>query len=237
MITAVVLAGGLGTRLRSEVPDLPKPMAPVNGRPFLEYLLDYWSGQGIERFVLSVGYMKETVIQHFGQSHRGAKIDYVSEEVPLGTGGGVLLAAQKIPKDERFLLLNGDTFFAVGMTDLCRQAAQQDADCCFALFRSGEAGRYMGLELDAAGQVMSLRSGRSDIGSLANGGVYCLRRQVLMEDRFPPGSKVSLEDDIFPAAIGAQRRLTGIEYAGTFIDIGLPGDYRRAANILEKYAA
>jgi len=235
MMTAVVLAGGLGTRLRSEVPDLPKPMAPVNGRPFLEHLLDYWGGQGIERFVLSVGYLKEVVIQHFGAFYRGAKIDYVSENIPLGTGGGVLLAAQTIPVDEYFLLLNGDTFFAIDMADLYRHAIQQNTDCCFSLFRSDEAGRYMGLEIGVDGQVVSLRSERGEVGSLVNAGVYCMRRRALMEDRFPAGSKVSLEDDIFPAAIDAQRRMTGVEFSKTFIDIGLPGDYRRAAHILKGF--
>ena len=94
--TAIILAGGKGTRLRSAVPDLPKPMAPVRGRPFLAHQMDYWIDQGITRFVLSVGYKKELIMDHFGPSYNEANIDYAIEENPLGTGGGLMLAAQDI---------------------------------------------------------------------------------------------------------------------------------------------
>ena len=99
----------MGTRLRSAVPDLPKPMAPIKGRPFLEYQMDYWINQGVNQFLISVGYKKEAIVSHFGASYKGAQVKYVMEEQPLGTGGGLLLAAQDL--DEPFLLLNGDTFF------------------------------------------------------------------------------------------------------------------------------
>ena len=95
MTSALVLAGGLGTRLRSVVSKLPKPMAPVRGRPFLEHLLDYWLHQGVNHFVLSVGYLHELIIDHMGSNYKGAMIEYVIEESPLGTGGGLLLGAQK----------------------------------------------------------------------------------------------------------------------------------------------
>lgn len=88
MTTAIVLAGGLGTRLRDAVPDLPKPMAPINGRPFLEFLFEYWRTQGVERFILSVGYRCDAIIDYFGENYRGAMIEYVLEQTPLGTGGG-----------------------------------------------------------------------------------------------------------------------------------------------------
>ena len=94
MTTAIVLAGGLGTRLRTVVPDWPKPMAPVAGKPFLTYLLDYWIGQGIDHFVLSVGYRHEAIIDYFGDSYHGVLIDYVIETEPLGTGGALRMAAR-----------------------------------------------------------------------------------------------------------------------------------------------
>ena len=96
MTTAIILAGGLGTRLREAVPDLPKPMAPVNGRPFLEYLIDYWIEQGVKRFVMSVGYLHQDIVRHFGYRYRGVEIDYSVEESPLGTGGALLLASSKL---------------------------------------------------------------------------------------------------------------------------------------------
>ncbi|NOV31294.1 phosphohexose mutase [Methylomonas sp. ZR1] len=235
--TAIVLAGGLGTRLRDAVPDLPKPMAPINGRPFLEFLFEYWRTQGVERFILSVGYRSDAITDYFGENYRGAMIEYVLEQTPLGTGGGVLLAARNIPARERFLLLNGDTFFAVDLEQLMCFAQRNDADCCFSLFRSNEEGRYMALEVADDGRIESLQSGKGGIGSLANGGVYCLRRSALLEEQFTPNAKWSLEDDIFPAALTAGRRLTGIEFPGTFIDIGIPDDYARAAQVLNQEAA
>ena len=117
MTTAIILAGGLGTRLRSTVPDLPKPMAPIAGRPFLAHQMDHWIGQGVSRFVLSVGYRHEAISSHFGRRFHGAAIDYVVETSPLGTGGAVKLATAGLPRDEYTLLLNGDTYFDVPLRD------------------------------------------------------------------------------------------------------------------------
>ena len=128
MPSAVILAGGLGTRLRSAVPDLPKPMAPIGGRPFLEYQLDYWIVQGISRFVLSVGYRHEAIMQHLGTRYKGIELEYAIEKRPLGTGGGLLLAAEKASRGGPFLLLNGDTYFAADWKVLNAYALAHDAD-------------------------------------------------------------------------------------------------------------
>lgn len=232
MISAIILAGGLGTRLRSTVPDLPKPMAPICGRPFLEHQLDYWIKQGVGHFVLSVGYKHELIIGHFGNSYKGAELDYVIEESPLGTGGGLLLAIEKISKDEPFLLLNGDTYFAVDLKDLIDFSLANEADWYFSLFRTHEEGRYMGMDISAQGQIVSLKSGTGQPGRLANGGVYWVNARALRSDRFASGVRVSLEDDIFPDAMASGQRLLGIEFSGTFIDIGVPDDYHRAHALL-----
>jgi D-glycero-alpha-D-manno-heptose 1-phosphate guanylyltransferase len=232
MISAVILAGGLGTRLRSVVPDLPKPMAPVSGRPFLEHQLDYWIRQGVGHFVLSIGYRYETIVDHFGNKYKDADIDYVIEQTPLGTGGGLLLAAEKLNKSSPFLLLNGDTYFAVDLKKLNEFSLLNNADWCFSLFRTQEEGRYMGINLSSNGEIISLKSGTSQPGRLANGGVYWVNPQALTNCKFAPGEKVSLEDDIFPAATANKQRLMGIEFSGTFIDIGVPDDYHRAPALL-----
>src|SRR5262245_49936719 len=117
---AIVLAGGLGTRLRATIGDIPKPLAPVRGRPFLEYLLAYWIGQGVTSFILSVGYRSEMITGHFGASFRGAAIDYAVEDRPLGTGGGLLLATTRLAADDPFLVLNGDTYFEVPLAALLK---------------------------------------------------------------------------------------------------------------------
>lgn len=232
MTAAIILAGGLGTRLRSAVPDLPKPMASVGGRPFLEYLLDYWIAEGVSRFVLSVGYRHTAIVGHFGNSYKDAELDYVIEQTPLGTGGGLLLAAGKLGGDASFLVLNGDTYFAADRQALAAFAQTHDADWCFSLFRVNEAGRYMGMDVSSHGQITSLKSGTGQPGRLANGGVYWVHPRALRRTGFAAGNKVSLEDELVPAAMASGQRLFGIEFPGTFIDIGVPADYRRAAALL-----
>jgi len=230
--SAVILAGGLGTRLRSAVPDLPKSMAPINGRPFLEYQLNYWIAQGINRFVLSVGYRHEVIVKYFGIRYKGAVLDYAIEERPLGTGGGVLLAVEKAGFDSPFLLLNGDTYFAADWTALNAYALAQDADWCFSLFRTSEQGRYMGLEVSPEGRITSMKSGNMGGSRLANGGVYWVHPRAWRGVGFSAGETASLEDDILPSAMASGRRLFGMEVVGTFIDIGVPDDYHRAASLL-----
>jgi len=231
MPSAVILAGGLGTRLRSAVPDLPKPMAPISGRPFLEYQLDYWISQGVSRFVLSVGYRHEAITAHFGARYKGVDLEYAIEERPLGTGGAFLLAAEKAGLREPFLLLNGDTYFGVDWRVLNAYALEHDADWCLSLFKTSEQGRYMGIEVSSQGRITSLKSGVEQGPRLANGGVYWVHPRVLSGAR-TFGEKLSLENDLFPGALAAGQRLFGIEFAGTFIDIGVPDDYHRAATLL-----
>jgi CTP:molybdopterin cytidylyltransferase MocA len=126
--SAIVLAGGLGTRLRSAVPDLPKPMAPIAGRPFLAHQLDQWIAHGIRDFVLAVGYRHEAISDYFGAHYRGAAIRYSVEATPLGTGGALLQAASLVATDARFLLLNGDTYFDVALPALADFAVAHDAE-------------------------------------------------------------------------------------------------------------
>lgn len=262
MTAAIILAGGLGTRLRSIVQDVPKPMAPINGRPFLAYQFDYWIAQGIERFVLSVGYKHEKIQDFFKHSYNGTQIDYVVENTPLGTGGGFLLALNRLSKEEPFLLLNGDTYFDVDLNKLKTFANKQRADWTFALFATDDYERYMRMQTTPNGQITSVQTKINNKGShqlenyptafkvsaqnelcseallnnqqyLANGGVYwvnpsCIPSSLLNSCNIPK----SLENDIFPAILKSGARLFGLECEGTFIDIGLPDDYRRTASIL-----
>jgi D-glycero-alpha-D-manno-heptose 1-phosphate guanylyltransferase len=204
-------------------------MAPISGRPFLEHQLDYWIGQDVSHFVLAVGYRHEVIVNHFGNRYKGVSIDYVIEETPLGTGGGLLLAAEKMGNDKPFLLLNGDTYFAVDLKSLIAFSLVNNADWTFSLFRTNEEGRYMGMDISPQGEITALKSGA---GCLANGGVYWVNPHALFGVGFSSGDKVSLEDDIFPAALDSGQRLMGLECAGAFIDIGVPGDYHRAPDLL-----
>ncbi|AXS40639.1 sugar phosphate nucleotidyltransferase [Breoghania sp. L-A4] len=228
LTTAIVLAGGLGTRLRSEVPDLPKAMAPVGDRPFLQHQLDFWIDAGIGRVILSVGYRRDVIINCFGDSYRNVPIEYAVEETPLGTGGGVLLASALLDPDQPFLLLNGDTFFDVSLDALARFHSSKRADLSVAVFHAGEAGRYGLAELDAENRVHALASIKAGVGDPANGGVYCLAPRILDPWREPSDRVISFENEILPGMLASGLRLYGMESPGWFIDIGLPADYRRA---------
>lgn len=225
---AVVLAGGFGTRLRAVVSDVPKPMAPVAGRPFLELLLAYWIRQGVRRFVLSIGYLAERISSHFGAAWGGAEIAYARETEPLGTGGGLLLAAGET-RGEDILVLNGDTFFAVDLPGLAAFHRERRADCTFSLFRSTDPKRYLGLAVEADGRVRGLEAAA---GGPANGGVYLFRRAALEALPWKAGGKASLEADMLPHGLRNGWRVYGRECAAAFIDIGVPEDYRRAADVI-----
>ena len=227
---AIVLAGGLGTRLRAAVPDLPKPMAPVGDRPFLELLLDHWIRQGVARFILSVGYRREAITGHFGVAFHGAAIDYAVEEKPRGTGGGLLLACCSLAEPGAFLVLNGDTYFEAPLGALRQFHAARRAEITLSLFRSPQQGRYTGLQVGAAGEVISLHAGVP--GSLANGGVYLMERSLLEGAPWQSSAPVSLEEDILPFALQSGKRVFGLECGGRFLDIGVPEDYARAGGLL-----
>ncbi len=228
--TAIILAGGLGTRLREAVPDLPKPMAPINNRPFLEYQMDYWIDQGINHFILSVGYLKNVIINHFGESYKEASIVYAEEHEPLGTGGGLLMASKDLT--EPFLAINGDTFIEVDLDTLYNFHVKKKSSWTFSLFRTSQFDRYMGVDISVSGEILSLKSKKSQLSGLANGGVYLIDPKVLHSLGCKAGEKASLEDDILSSYLSTGGRLFGREFKGKFIDIGLPEDYYRSSKII-----
>ena len=229
--TAIILAGGLGTRLKKVVQDLPKPMALIRGRPFLEYQMDFWISQGVTKFILSVGYLNHIIIDHFGDSYHTASIDYIVEDEPLGTGGALLLAAQGLT--ETFLVLNGDTFFEVNLNNLIAFHKKQQAELTLSLFKSNQLGRYMEVDLADDGKILSLQSGGNKLTLLANGGVYLVNPSALKRLNYKPYIKSSLENDLLPKFISLGVDLYGFKSSGKFIDIGVPEDYYRAQKNLK----
>jgi len=228
--TAIILAGGLGTRLRDAVPDLPKAMVPINNRPFLEYQLDYWINQGVKNFILSVGYLKDFIMNHFGSSYNGASIKYIVEHYPLGTGGGMILAAQGLT--ENFLVLNGDTFIEVDLNKLYNFHLKSKSHWTLSLFRTGDFERYLTMEIGSKGKITSLSVKSKEFTGLANGGVYLLDPLALKLLGIFPGDSASLENQLLPDLITNGGKLFGQECEGRFIDIGIPEDYYRASDIL-----
>lgn len=228
---ALILAGGLGTRLREAVPDLPKPMAPIRNRPFLEYQLDYWIGQGITRFILSVGYKHELIEAHFGSAYRHCPIIYAREAAPLGTGGGLLLGLMQAQQD-LVLVLNGDTFFEVDLQSMREQHESAQADVTVALRRIEHNDRYGEVVLNAQRFVTGFSAAASRGEGIINGGVYLMRPAALLGLGYAPGDKVALEQDLFPGLLKMGKLVAGFVADAAFIDIGVPDDYYRAADIL-----
>lgn len=225
---AIILAGGLGTRLRSAVPDLPKCMAPVNGKPFIAYVIDYLRLQGIEKFILSLGYKSEAIISFINQEYSGLSIQYSIEEEPLGTGGAIAFAA-KMAIEENILITNGDTIFKVDVLELSKQHLNTNAECTLSLKLMQQFDRYGVVELNEKQQVVSFREKNYYDEGLINGGLYALHLPQFFQKKFE--EKFSFEKDYLEKYFSEQK-MYGCIQNGYFIDIGIPEDYQKAQNEL-----
>jgi len=229
---AIVLAGGLGTRLRSVVTDLPKPMAPVAGRPFLAWILDRLVQAGFERVVLAVGHRHQTIQGHFGPAYRGIALDYSVEEQPLGTGGALRLAAGRIGSWPVFVL-NGDTYLDLDYRAMLGAHLRGREQMSLAVCQVPDAGRYGALELQDGHVHGFLEKGRPGPGAI-NAGTYLLSQGVL--DRIPRGEPFSFEQQLLVPEIGTIRP-AAFATDGLFIDIGVPEDYARAQQLFAQGGA
>jgi D-glycero-alpha-D-manno-heptose 1-phosphate guanylyltransferase len=227
---AIVLAGGLGKRLRQVVADVPKPMAPIAGRPFLEILLGFLARKGFRRVILSVGFMAEKIKGHFGLDFAGMELDYVIENQPLGTGGGIRLALERAKTHHTFVF-NGDTFLDLEINELEQR--------WLATHRSLIVGRYVE-DTARYGRLLvtdGIASGFTEKGALGpgliNAGCYVLSRDQLSE--FPVLQAFSFESDYLAKALKSGKFDVFVTH-GKFIDIGVPEDYLIAQTELLSYA-
>ncbi len=221
----VILAGGLGTRLRDTIGDLPKPLAPVGDRPFLEHLVWFFSAQGFKDIILSCGYRADAIKAHFGDgADLGVTISYTMEKELLGTGGAIKLAETLMDSDS-FIVANGDTYFKVDLNDMMRFHRATRAVASVALAYRGDTGRYGRVSFNEGGEIVSFTEKAESGGEgYINGGIYIFRRDVL--DLIPVHKVCSLEREILPMLVG--KGLYGYPVDGYFIDIGIPEDYERA---------
>lgn len=219
----IVLVGGLGTRLRSVVPDLPKPLAPVAGRPFLAWLLDAFAVAGMRRAILATGYRSELVEDAIGRRWQGMEVGYSHEDSPLGTGGAVRQAATRVAGDGVHLA-NGDTFLRYDPHAL--EAAARAAGCPMgiALARVDDIGRYGAVEV-GAGKVAGFREKGGSGPGLINAGSYFLTAEALQ--RLPREAAWSFEERVL-VPWSAEGKVAAFEATSGFIDIGVPEDYARA---------
>lgn len=225
MITeAVILAGGLGTRLRSEVNDRPKVLAEVNGKPFIHFVLNYLAEQGIEHAILSVGYMGEMIEKLIGSAYEKMKVSYVYEETPMGTGGGIYLSLKEARQDV-VAVVNGDTIFQVDLQSMTEFHIANHADFTLALKRMENFDRYGTVEIDDNGYITAFKEKQFMAEGLINGGVYAVSRHGFVDHKFE--LPFSLEQDYFEKYL-KKDVICGIECDAYFLDIGIPEDFKRA---------
>jgi len=221
---SIILAGGLGTRLRSVVSDLPKCMAPVNGRPFLAYVVDHLKKEGIDKFIFSVGYKHKAILAFVNKEYSKSGIDFSVEEEPLGTGGAIKLACKK-SNEKNVLVVNGDTLFKIKLKQLDFFHNKINADCTLSLKPMQNFDRYGVVELAADSSITDFKEKQHYKDGLINGGVYALNVQSLLREKLP--DKFSFEKDYLEKFVN-QRRFFGVIQDEYFIDIGIPEDYQRA---------
>lgn len=225
---AIVLAGGLGTRLRQTVPDLPKPMAPVAGRPFLEILLSSLAKKKFTRIILSLGFMAEKVVEHFGDSYLGMELVYEVEEIPLGTGGAVRAAMERCVSDHVFVF-NGDTYLDLEV-DAVEEVWISSHRPVMVVREVANAGRFGKVDIFNGRVQAFLEKGGSGPG-LINAGCYVLPTNALCD--FSLKNPFSLEAEFFEKSL-RNIWLNGFVTHGLFIDIGVPDDYAYAQTALSE---
>lgn len=228
-LTTVILAGGLGTRLRSVLAARPKVLAPVNGRPFMAYLLEQLVEAGVPRVVLCIGYLGEQVQAEFGSRYGTVELVYYHEPVPLGTAGAIRQALPLFESDP-VLVLNGDSYCEVNLTTFLDWHKARRAKGSLVLTHRKETGRYGRVQVAERGGVISFEEKGQGLPSTTsqpgwiNAGIYLLSHELIMS--IPCGRSISIERDIFPAWVG--RGLYGYQGGGRFIDIGTPESYAEA---------
>ena len=233
-LKAVLLVGGLGTRLRSVVPSVPKVLASVGKTSFLELLVEQLRSRGIRRLVLCSGYLADQIESQFGDgSAWGVSIEYSREAQPLGTAGAIKNAKHYLRDASAFMVMNGDSFLEVDFDDLLDFHQNHFATVTLAVTKVEDTSRYGTVQVDSTGRVKAFAEKTNQaVPGLINGGVYVFSQAIF---QYIPTGRASLEKDVFPALL--ERGVYAREQHGIFIDIGTPVDYARAQQISDSLKA
>jgi D-glycero-alpha-D-manno-heptose 1-phosphate guanylyltransferase len=231
-LEAIILAGGFGTRLQKVVSDVPKSMAMINDKPFLEYLLNFLTGQGIGKVILSVGYKQEMIREHFKDRFKQLSISYAIEDDPLGTGGGILNAFDQVEGDLAFAM-NGDSMFRIDLPAMQHLHETSGADITMALRFLEDTSRFGTVQVNADKRVTGFteKDPDSEAGYI-NGGIYLITRKFFSLHSF--GKKFSIEKDCFEKCY-KESRIYGYPAKGYFLDIGIPEDYMTAQDDFKRF--
>ncbi len=220
----IILAGGLGTRLRGVIGNQPKCMAPVQGKPFLEHMFAYLEQEGCTRLILSLGHLHEVITDWLASQSRSFEITYVIEQEPLGTGGGIHLAVQQ-STTQHVIVLNGDTMFRIPLSELIGHHREYDAETTLALKVMHRFDRYGVVRVDEHHTIIAFEEKKYHESGLINGGIYCINRERFLARTFP--DKFSFEKDYLEKYVDTSL-FSGYVHDSYFIDIGIPEDYERA---------
>lgn len=220
----IILAGGFGTRLQTVVDDVPKCMAPINKTPFLQYVFNYLEEQGCTRVILSLGYKHEHIFQWLATQSRRFTIDYVIEEEPLGTGGGIKLALKRAT-EENVIIINGDTMFRVAINEMIEFHETKNATTTLALKLMNDFDRYGTVSINESGLIQSFEEKKHQDAGYINGGIYVLNRTSFLNRKLPV--KFSFEQDYLEQLV-SEKKFYGFCSDTYFIDIGIPSDYHQA---------
>jgi D-glycero-alpha-D-manno-heptose 1-phosphate guanylyltransferase len=226
---SIILAGGLGTRLRDTVPDLPKCMAPVNGQPFLTYVIRHLLSQGIEKFIFSLGYKHEVIEEFLNTQFPTINYQCCIEAEPLGTGGAIHFACEKAT-EKNVLVANGDTLYKIDASNLYQSHTNHSALCSIALKPLNNFERYGVVEIDSNNVLKKFKEKQFYQSGLINGGIYMLNTEAFLKKGFP--NKFSFEKDFLEKEY-PNNNIYGFIQDSYFIDIGIPEDYQRAQDELK----
>ncbi len=229
---AFVLAGGLGTRLRSVVADRPKPMALVNGEPFLVLLMRYWENRGVRRFFLLTGHLSKMIEDYFSGDPR---VQIIREEKALGTGGAFCNGIRRAKGlKNRFLLLNGDSFSPLLLDDMENFHNRRQSGVTMAVTERIPGGRYGGVRTNEDFRILSFSEKEENETGLMNTGIYLIEKKVAEETIFSFGDHFSLEREWFPRLTHSDISFSAYRHECPFIDIGVPEDYVRASSFFRE---
>jgi D-glycero-alpha-D-manno-heptose 1-phosphate guanylyltransferase len=233
-LPAIVLCGGLGTRLSSVVSDRPKALAEVAGRPFLCWLLEQLESGPIEEVVLATGYKGEQIRDAFGPHYRTLRLHYSQETAPLGTAGALHLAAQQIPAADCFLVVNGDSYCHMDLKAFVESHQRSGVPNSMVVIGVEDMSRFGSVDVDEQEFVRGFKEKNShpegNAAGLINAGIYIVSRSLI--ESIPAGRSVSIEREIFPNFLDRQLRAWRAD--GPFIDIGTPESFAIAGEIVTR---
>lgn len=231
---AIILAGGKGTRLASIVSDVPKPLAPVNGRPFLDYIIgQLLKSNTVTRVILSIGHLADKIVDYYANADFGMPIIFAKEETLLGTGGAIKFAADQYIKGESFLVMNGDSMIDANFDQFAKYHACSGNLVSILLAQVQDSARYGSVELKGSRIVKFTEKTGAAVPGVINAGVYLIEKSFLSQ--FPVG-KCSFETDVLPKA-SETGRVGGHISDGAFLDMGLPESYAEASLFLKRIGA